>query len=451
MDTKDLTDALREATDGLEPRTGFTADVVRGGRRRRTRGRILIGATMAVTLAVAAAVAVGVPSRLAEPADPPPKQLDGHPLFTEGGDLIHDATFVDEATRTWRKSLPNTLANKDSLLSQPLDQPHVTWAGSTPVGPAAIVAQQFTPPNATSPGDQRIAVGLVADDPATDHLELIGVQTQGHWARPGSFVFPDDRTVIAVAYASPPDSRALNISPNLTVGADGVSRREWTKPLRYDDGVWIGELPANVDPLNVRMIDSRPDLDPNDAEERPMGLHHPLLFTSQYLSGELAKVPDRGPQWAPDEVLLGTSTNLDGWDRFRAAVRDSGLLEPTSYTDIGRHWTAVVGMNDGRIALISTYQELDNPAYVFLVVLKADKTPLQVTRIAEVNLAEPVRVAVPLPDDNGWVVAVDPGEQFRYQVTGSNEWSAPVTGVALLPHNALAVKPAASEERILLK
>jgi hypothetical protein len=450
MDTRDLTDALRDATDGLEPRAGFAADVLRGGRRRRTRGRIVIGAAIATAAAVAVAVAVA-PTQVADqrPADTTDDQ-PGYPLWTSGGDLIDDAQLVQLATTTWRESIPHTLANKDSLLSQPLGEPHVTWAGSTPRGPAVIVAQQFTMPKTDSVessyrGQQALAVGLLAANPADTakrELELIGVQIAHHWARPGSFVFPDNRTVISVAFGTPPDSRVENISPNLTIGEDGVSRREWSKPLRYVDGVWIGELPAGVSPLNVRMIDSQPDLDPNDAEERPMGLHNPLLFTSQYISGELAAVPDRGLPWAPQEFTLGVASPLSGhgWDRFQQAVRDSGLLEPTSYTDIGRHWTAVVGLQDGRTVLISTYQELDNPAYVFQVLVKADGTVEKVTRGGKLSPSSSPGLMVRLPGDNGWVVGVDMDMEFRYRMDGSTQWSGPEVGVALIPAGAVAVQ-----------
>lgn len=452
VETKDLSDHLRAATTDLELRPGFADAVVRGGRRRRTRGRITIGTAVAATVAVAVAVAAG-PTHLADPPADTPSGQDGHPLLTSGGDLVDDAQFVRLATTTWRESIPGTSANKNGVLNQPLNEPHVTWAGSTPLGAAAIVAQQFTMPKIASVdanlrGQPAIAVGLLSA-PAEDtgRLELIGVQLEGHWARPGSFVFPDNRTVIAVAYASPPDSRALNISPNVTVGHDGVSRREWTKPLRYADGVWIGELPKEVNPRNVRMIDSKPDLDPNDAEDRVMGLHHPLLFTSEYLSGQPAGIPDRGLPWEPIEHLLGRETHLAGraWDIFEDAVSDSGLLEPTSYIENAPRWTAVVGLRNSRTMIISSHQELDNPAYVFEVVTTDSGTVKQVTRGPEVDLSSPVRLVIRLPGDEGWVVAVDPDKQLRYRTGGSTQWSEPGDGFELLPADAVAVETGGQE------
>lgn len=438
MDTRDLTDALREATDGIEPRAGFAEDVLRGGRRRRTRGRIMIGAAMA-TAAVAVAAAVAVPMRLAEPrpAAPPTTEPQGHPLLTSSGELIDDTQFVQLAATTWRQSLPGTPANTGGVLNQPLIDPHVTWAGYLPNGRAAIVAQQFAEPKTGRP---LIAVGLLTED-AEGALHLIGVQIEGHWARPGSFVLPDNRTVIAVDYASPPASRVFNISSNITVGADGVSRREWTQPLGNHWGVWIGLLPANVNPRNVRMLDSKPGLDPNDAEEQVMGLHRPLLFTSEYLSGTSTAIPNRGLPWAPDVVALGEDTHTGDYAAFQVAVRDSGLLDPTSYTDNSPRWTAVVGLHDGRTALISTHQELDNPAYVFEVVLNPDGSVDTVTRVAKLDLATPLSVR--LPGDEGWVVAVDPGKQFRYRADG--DWSTPVDGAGLVPADATAIETGGQE------
>lgn len=457
METKDLNAHLRAATTDLEPRPGFAADVLRGGRRRRTRNRLMIGAVAVATVAIAAAVAV-VPLNLADrrPADTPTHEQDGHPLTSSGGDLIEDTQFVRLAATTWEERLPTTLANKDSLLSQPLADPHVAWAGTTPAGATAIVAQQFTLPSTDAVeygyrGREAVAVGLLISPTGDAALQLVGVQLEGHWARPGSFVLPDDRTVIALALGAPPQGRAMNISPNVHVDEDGVSRRDWSKPLRYADGVWIGELPEGVDPLNVRMIDSRPELDPTDAEERPMGLHHPLLFTSAYLRGELPHMPDRGLMWEPSEHLLGEDTHLRGnpWDRFQEAVRDSGLLEPTSYAPNPDHWLATVGLPDGRTVLISTYQELDNPAYLFRVVIGADDSVAQVTRFAEVDPTAPIPVAVPLPDDNGYVVAVDPDKQFRFRTADDGQWAAPQDGTALVPRDAVAVKADTGDELAL--
>lgn len=446
MDTRQLTDALREATDDLEPRAGFADDVLLGGRRRRTRGRIVVGTAIAVTAAVALAVTVGVPNRIAEPADPPIAQ-DGHPLLTSGGDLIDNKDFVALAKTTWREGIPHTPANIDGKLNQPLNEPHVTWAGTTPVGAAAIVSQQFTMPAISSVesqfrGQPAIAVGLLAaPDQNATRLALIGVQVEGHWARPGSFVFPDNRTVITVAYGSPPDSRVENISSNVRVGQDGVSRRDWDTPLRFADGVWIGELPAGTNPRNVRMIDSKPELNPKDAQARVMGLHHPLLFTSEYLTGKPPEIPDRGLPWDPVERMLGEDTHLRGrgWDRFQDAVRDSGLLDPTSYTDLPPHWTAVVGLGDGRTVLISSYQELDNPAYVFQVVIGTDDTVQKVTRGTKVELSQPLRLAVRLPGTEGWVVAVDPDKSLSYSTDGS-AWSDRRYGAELIPASAVAVE-----------
>lgn len=457
METKDLNAHLRAATTDLEPRPGFAADVLRGGRRRRTRNRIMIGAAAVATVAIAAAVAV-VPQNLADrrPADSPTREQDGHPLTMLGGDLIHDAQFVQLAATTWEERLPTTLANRHGVLSQPLADPHVAWAGTTSAGKTAIVAQQFTLPSTDAVeyayrGQEAIAVGLLVSPTRDAALELIGVQLEGYHARPGSFVLPDDRTVIALELGAPGRSRAMNISPNVSVGQGGVSRREWTKPLRYTDGVWIGELPENVNHLNVRLIDSKPELDPNDAEERPMGLHHPLLFTSDYLRGELPRVPERGLTWEPIDHLLGEDSHLRGvpWERFEEAVRDSGLLDPTSYARNPHQWVATVGLHDGRTVLVSTHQELDNPAYLFRVVIGADDSVAQVTRFAEVDPTAPIPVAVPLPDDNGYVVAVDPDKQFSYRTADDGQWSDPQYGTALVPGDAVAVKADTGDELAL--
>jgi hypothetical protein len=451
VETDKLTTHLRAATADLALRPGFAADVLEGGRRRRTRARIAIGATVAVTAAVAVTAIVAVPSNLADapPAEQPTTEQPGHPMMTSGGDLIGDAQFVQLATTAWQESLPTTRANAGGVLTAPLTEPHVTWAGNTGVGLAAIVSQQFTMPNTDAVessyrGRPAIAVGLLVLN-SQQGLDLIGLQLEGHWTHPGSFVLPDDRTVISVAYGG--ENRAMNISQNIEVDADGVSRRTWTKPLRYNDGVWLGQLPAGINPRNVRMLDSKPELDPNDAEERLMGRHDPLLFTSEYISGKPTDIPDRGLPWQPVAVGLGHDSGfaVAAWDIFQEVLRDSGLLDPPSYVTKPSRWTAVVGMRDGRTMIISSYQELDNPAYVFHVLVDADGKVEKITRGAEVDLSSPLRLKVQLPDDEGWVVAVDPDKQLRYRTEDNKEWSAPVTGADLLPADAVAVETGGQE------
>lgn len=56
MNTTELTDLLRGATDGLETPQGFTQQVFTGGRRHRRRRGIAVTTSVAAVIALSATV-----------------------------------------------------------------------------------------------------------------------------------------------------------------------------------------------------------------------------------------------------------------------------------------------------------------------------------------------------------------------------------------------------------
>jgi hypothetical protein len=457
MDTTELTSALREATDDLEPRADFAAAVLSGGRRRRVRGRIALGAALAGTAAVAVAAAVVVPHQLAAP--PPGEGPDGpgkvaNLLDFSGGDLIRNEEVRRLAIAGWQDSIGHTPANARGVLNNRVGEPHIYWAGTTPAGPAALVTQLVTLPDddtlaAPDRGQEVPVVGLLATNPddlgdasAKPELELLGVQVQTlEQGSVGYFVLPDDRTVLAVEEKGVEvnTDAATYESASIRVGADGVSRREWTR-MAPGDGVALTRLPSGTSPRNVRIVAGTAGADPNEGEQK-MGAHLPLQFAAEYAGRRASRVPDRGLPWQPrDWGFLDQDWKLPRPGRvlFQDALRTSGLLDPASYEDRNVGWLAAGGIDGERYVLVGTEQELDNPAYLFMVVLRADFSVERVTREGQVDPNSELPVAVRLPDGAGWVVAADPNRELRYR-TGT-QWSAPVSGTVAIPDGAEAVR-----------
>lgn len=445
MDNTQLTTAMREATEDLEPQDDFAAAVLRGGRRRRTRGRVAIGAAITGAVAAAVVAAVAVPARLSAP--PPGEQHDGPKqeqlLARSGGDLVHDRDTVRLATTAWQDSVDTTYVNEFGYLSHRLGEPHVYWAGTTPAGAAAVITQAAVLPasdnvEASDRGQRVVAVGLLVTSPgAKRELELVGVQFDGdHNGYGGYFVFPDNRTVLGI---EPEAGLALFVSPNTAIGAGGRSRRHWTE-LPGHDGVSYTQLPEPANPRNIRLAVSQAGGDPNAGEQK-LGAHLPLLSAVDYIAEREGVDVDNGLPWPARDMTVGDETTLPRTplDLFGTALRESGLLDSASFDEeeLGAHWQVVAGMADGRTMIVGPYQELDNPAYLFTVLVRAGGAVEKVARGPAVDPDAVLPVRVRLPGGQGWVVAAQ-GHQLTHRTGGA--WSAPVADAALVPDATTQVR-----------
>ncbi|HWM04825.1 MAG TPA: hypothetical protein VNP92_21005 [Actinophytocola sp.] len=445
MDHHELTTALHEATEDLVPRTDFTTAVLKGGRRRRIRGRIAIGAALAGTAAVAVAAAIVVPNQLAAP--PPADRTDqpkNEALLTEsGGNLIDDKEFVQDAVDKWNSSDVTAPGNRLHLEAR-IDEPHIYWAGDTQAGPAALVAQRvrLSTDDEVLPeerGQEMIAVALLATDlwnAARHGLHLAAIQLDGDHDGPGGyFMFFDNQTVIGI---QPEEGLSLFASPNTTIHDDGRSRRKWTQLVPHD-GVALAHFPESAHPSNVRLVVSESGREPNQGKQK-MGAHLPLLPMAHLQYPSLLTTPDNGLGWPPGDLRTGRAYDLprSPINLFDIGLRESGLIDPASYEPIAAQWLVVAGLGDERVAIIGTYQEMDNPAYLFQVLVRPDGTVLEVKRGAPVVPSATLPIAVRMSNGAGWVVAAR-GEQLSHR-TGSGAWSPPLPDAGLAPDGATQVR-----------
>ncbi|OLF18677.1 hypothetical protein [Actinophytocola xanthii] len=447
MDTRDLTNALREATEDLAPRPDFAEAVVSGGRRRRTRTR-LGAAALATTAAAVVAAVVVVGST--ETAAPPPGQGDATPtpvhepkvdtrMTLSGGNLLDDKQATARVIAAWTPGLDNDPAG--DMLADRLGEPHVYWHGTTPAGPAAVVMQTVRlaaddrlPP--AQRGQEVLAIGLVTTPPGTDEPRLIGLQVEFDGLG-GHFLMPDDRTVVALSPVGPDfdsGAEALWVSDAISYDEDGRSQREW-ESIYSSELVTLTQLPEGTNPLNVRLVISGGNAPP--ARGGKMGAHLDLLITSGY-PAQLTPV-DRGLGWKT-RLETGQPRGLERPEEvFTTAVRDSGLLDASSYTDDSPDWTVVAGMADGRTVVLGEWQELDNPAQLYAVLLDREGRVRSVEHVAAADRNNPLPVVYRLPDEQGTVVAAF-GEQLSWRGSPSSPWSEPVDDVALLPPDATEVQ-----------
>ncbi len=447
MDTRELTLTLREATDDVEPRPNFASDVLRGGRRRRTRNRFAIGAALAGTTAVAVAAVAVLPNHLASP--PPPadqNQQNVDPtslLDSSSGELINDETVTSAAVLGWQEGIAGSAGERAGVSPDDLlGEPNVYWAGTTPWGggdsstTVAIVAQE----TAEALDGPPIVAGLLVnnpDDDRADELELVSVQ-DGGWAY---FILPDLRTAIGALPTDLPDDVKLSISTEITVDENGKSVRVW-HDMPANDGVAGAQLPAGTNVHNV-LMQMNPTPDGYGTGLAPLV---PLVLPPN--SGE---IQGRGLPWPAESLHVPEPRDLgsSALEIFRRALVDSssdidsdGLLDPPSVLFDGQeppHWTVAADLPDGRTVILSEYQELDHPAYVFSVLMRPDGSIETVARVKEIDPASTEPVIAPAPDGQGTVVAAW-SEPISYRTSTSGDWVAAGTSAALVPADGIEIK-----------
>ncbi|QFU91392.1 hypothetical protein YIM_31130 [Amycolatopsis sp. YIM 10] len=427
METGELGRALRAATGELQPRPGFTAGVLRGGRRRLVRRRAAVAGGVLVAGALAGGVAFGS-------WQPAPTQVSAASLLDQPtrGDLAGDGVFLTSATGAWKSGLDTSPYNVDGMLNERTGEPHVYWAGNTPDGPAAVLAQPVRLPE----GSARTLYGVVGRDPGDGTTKLLDMaHPEMTPAETGAFRFGrDDRTVLAIDQGTP-----LYVSAKTTFGPDGKAGREWQQ-LKVVDGVAIATLPEGTGPFDPRLLTREPGagagLDDTVSVSR----------SSAYLripEGQgMPKAPE-GLPWRvggePFVVRVG-GVRDSGVFEFGQGLASSGLFD--QYTALPFEnsvpWLVVAGLGDGRTALVGEHGHVgSNPSRLYAVIQRVDGSVETVLPGDPVDPAAALPVRLRLPDGQGWVVAAK-GAQLSYR-TGDN-WEGNFTDAALIPDTAVQVQ-----------
>jgi len=450
MNTDLLGQALRDATEELRPRTGFTGSVLRGGRRRRARRQVAVVAGIAVATAIA-----GVATTAVWPAPSSEQSAAADPRMRQAtrGDLAGDRRLLADVTSAWLDGIEVSYRAGSGLFDDLRGAPHVYWAGTTPAGAAAVVLQEAHLPSEAQRGERRVKspqtlVGLVAIDPKDGRLKLVGDQFQGYDAAPpGAFRFgPGDRTVLVVDVGEP-----LYYSDAARTAPDGTSVREWRR-LPVVEGVAVVRA-AGADPADARVAAGdrapAPHADPGDLLR--------LVPASEYLSWGERRSQTGGAlrgggfeyyvhephtlPWKDAGVLrIGTNPRVP---RFPSEFEQ--VLEDAKAIDVGLRysgsggWVVAARLPDGRTAWVGELQQERDASRLFALVMRPDGSVGTVVPGDTVRPEDAIPVRMRMPDGQGWVVAAY-GAELSYRTAPDGRWRAAGRDAALLPDGAVAVR-----------
>lgn len=420
VDTEELSTVLRGATDGLEPRAGFTNAVLRGGRRRQLRHRIAVATSAAAAIAVATG---GTYAVLNDNGTEQSQVAAGWLNEPTKGELAGDREFLDSAIAAWeagKSRSPNAIAGIfDDLRSAP----HVYWAGNTAAGRTAVVMQQaYLHPHenlpATAANTLQTLVGLVTTDDGQFKLVTDQFQWKSSDPAPGYFQFGlSDRTLLIVDRGTP-----------LMVNT-GKDKSVW-EPMPIKDGVAIKQFEEDRAPFPATVV-SGADPDADSA------VQFPFLLASMYLSA--VESGGTGLPRPPEELRVGQSggPEFETADVFFNEVSVK-LNDGNAVANYPSNWLIRAGLDDGRVAVVGHNQTGGTPSRIYAVLVNQDMST-QVLEGEVVGKSAVLPVKFRLPDAQGWVVFAN-GAELSYRTSQDGQWQDAGVGGALIPDNAVQVR-----------
>ncbi|MEU4474978.1 hypothetical protein [Micromonospora sp. NPDC023888] len=405
MNDSDVREILRRATDYLVAPAGLLGAVRRGGRRRVVRRRSVLAAVCAAVVALP--VAGGL--RLAGDGGAAPVAA---PMFDEPtrGDLAADDGYLRQVREAWKRRLEQTGGTTRG-------EPHVVWAGTTPAGPAAYVADSttrhttvgFVEPTADGP---RIGTLTVVDDTGTDGIEQAAL-------------FGPQRDVLLVLDFGQP----VEFSADLRYLPDGKVERTFT-PVAFRDGAAVMSVPPQRTKLTVAL--ARTPV----SRENMVHINNTELI--QFPGGQDRPAPPLIRHTLPGaQQVWGTDPAAEQVSAPAEAIAD--YIDPVGvHTHNGSPRLWVYGATpDGRRLLVETIQYDDDPSRVIALLAGRD-LPFEAVAGTTVDWSAPLPVQLRLPDDQGVLVAAE-GSALSYRVAGG-QWQDAGRNAALLPAAATDVR-----------
>lgn len=413
--------ALDRATEDLEPRPDLLERVHAGARRRVVRRYVTMAAAVVSVMAVTAVGALAGPRDLADrpAADPTPSapadpwaEYRGwrgpYPLL-EGptrGDLAHDTAFLREAVQRWRKF--------DSGITL-TGEPHVVWAGTTPAGKAAFIAQRGDNPESPVVYGH---LGLV--EPGPDGRPVVEsyafLQHPATIRKPTSMLLGAKRDVLVVLDTGLKD---VTYSTDFAYAPDGTVTRTY-RPVTYTDGAAVIRLPAQIERYTMALKAPRVPVD--------------SPVTADNVRDSLAtEGPAGGVQYwmLPEGRRTDESCRLAEDERFW----DAGAMHPPGSSG---EWNITARTPDGRYVCVKTYQFGSDPRRVAYGIGTSDSPPPVARSAGAAASAGPLAVRLRLPGGQGVIVGAEDAS-LRYR-SGTGPWQAVAGSVALLPDSATAVQ-----------
>lgn len=427
--TEDLRAALRRATAPVTAAPDLATRVrAAADRRRRRRARsTMVLAPVAVVSVLAAAVLL-VP----RPGDGGPTSLpagDQALLDTPtGGDRAGDAAFTARAVAVFLAGVRPSSDGPGQLPtavpgSGPDGDPAVLWAGTTPAGPAAVVAQAERTPRGPV-----LAVGYLAPGPV-----LVAVsRANGQDDLAGAFLGP--RTVAVVDRGAP---LTWSYTHRYRAGG-GVQLSD--RPVAFRGAVAVLTVPPEVDPGQVEVTRPGPAAPDRvlSLGNRPGGGSVPedrLPWSDKQDAAE-GLFPVAGADRWPDPAADGAE---DRYFQLLRTMRKAVETRPTDrplYGSAGDDlWYAYGGTPDGR-RLVATDMAADgDPTRAYVALIDAGGRS-EVVDGGPVDRADRVPVRVRLPAGQGLLLAAK-GRTFTWTADGQ---AASSPDAVLVPFGATDVR-----------
>jgi hypothetical protein len=440
MNTESLTALLHEATDDLETRPGFAGAVLRGGRRRQFRRRMV----MATSAATAVALLGGGTYVVVHQDGTEQTTAADDPLLTQPtkGDLAGDQEFLAQAITEWRTGLTHSPFADQNIYDDMRGEPHVYWAGNTPAGKVAVVAQQvnihLTNPARQNENGPRTAAGLVAIDPKDGKLKLVTDQWEDGDASPqtnrvGDFRFgPDDRTVLITTNGKP---IYYSTEPLLR---DNKLVRDWHR-MPEKDGVALVELPEDIDPAAALVVERDSQPGPEYMERvGSFGLSPASRYLTQAGGDNTINPPQpTGIRWSYETLSVG-STGGPQFDINKTYIVEVATKLEYSGGGYAGGYYIRAGLPDGRVAVLSDLQNDAHPARFYVLLVTPD-LKYSVYDGGDVNAGEALPVHFRLPDQQGWIIA-QLNQPLKYRTSTTGEWQDAGVSAALVPDETVQVQ-----------
>ncbi|MEV4410241.1 hypothetical protein AB0J66_49450, partial [Actinoplanes sp. NPDC049598] len=331
------------------------------------------------------------------------------PVITRG-DLAGNTELLKRIRKTWQE------------MAGPGDA-RILWAGSTPAGPVALVAQEMQP--------SFDALGFVDSD--GDQLRTTGSSFHVPYGTvpPGAMLAGPDRDVLVVTTAG----RRVEFSPGYRFDAAGHVQRTFTELTADENDMVVHRFTPSDGVVRIALREP--------AGEIPLANLHSVVDTAA----------------ADNQIPERINRDLPGWERAgRATVDGWDIVTMPAYGDpYGYHvwtgpteWHLRAATPDGRRLVVQTVA-LDGTARVFW--MHGQPTPHYLGLLEDgLSTETPAGVTVlhaRLPEKLGVAVAALDCT-FRYR-TRSVDW-LPVSGpAALLPDAAaeLEVNPARGQRAVV--
>ncbi|KXK61968.1 hypothetical protein AWW66_11045 [Micromonospora rosaria] len=240
--------ALAVAAQEVRPTPDLLHRVRRGGRRRVRRRRLLAGALAALLLAGGA---TGVVHLHRPPAVAPLTGVADLLLDQPTrGDLADDRDWLDEVLATYERTRDDSPVHGLGLTDRPAGEPHVTWAGTTPAGPAAAVVQRMWSRHDRPSAFIRFIGTDAAGQPESLGSDVFGPPQEPFGWASRAFLTGPDRDVLVVLDVGD----EVEWSPQRVYHTDGYTRTDW-RPVRFADGAGVVRVPPQRDRYAVAIRD----------------------------------------------------------------------------------------------------------------------------------------------------------------------------------------------------